>query len=279
MSRAKRERTNDLGLSFGYLLGQELFGMQDLHYGLWDSNLPVEFVNLPKAQSAYSEKLLACIPEGVKTILDVGCGSGSTAKRLIEAGYSVQCVSPSPKLTAVARERLGPSIAIHECKFEELDLPIQFDLLLFSESFQYVDLELALPKIAAMLNSNGFLLLSDFFDIPGKGRSPIGGGHDFGRFQDLMRQQPFELDLDDDLTQKIAPTMDLVNRLFMRVLRPAYLEAKETFAIRRPKLSKMVNWRLRNKIDKLEDRHFSGKRTGAAFAEFKTYRIQRYRRI
>jgi len=53
-----------------------LTGGDDLHFGFWpqeQTNL-----NLPEAQKAHSQIILARIPNSPARILDVGCGLGAT---------------------------------------------------------------------------------------------------------------------------------------------------------------------------------------------------------
>ena len=94
--------SKEVGLAVGLLLGEELVGMRDLHYGYWTESLSPTLQNLPKAQAQYSEFLLSNIPGGTQSILDIGSGTGNLASRLLEKGYSVDCVSPNTFLT---RER------------------------------------------------------------------------------------------------------------------------------------------------------------------------------
>jgi hypothetical protein len=53
-----------------------------LHYGYWEP-LPTQgeeltLTRLRVTQVAYTAKLLSFIPEGIKALLDVGCGIGGT---------------------------------------------------------------------------------------------------------------------------------------------------------------------------------------------------------
>ncbi|TLY15423.1 MAG: methyltransferase domain-containing protein [Nitrospirae bacterium] len=113
--------SREFGLALGLILGRFCLKMDDLHYGFWTENLSVELQNLPKAQAQYTDFLLSHIPEGVETILDVGCGAGNTARKLLDRGYRVDCVSPNPFLSRWARENLGERANFFECRFEDLD--------------------------------------------------------------------------------------------------------------------------------------------------------------
>lgn len=120
---------HEFGLVMRLILGRHLFNMQDLHYGYWPDDLAVELANIPEAQAAYTDFLSAAIPDGVKTILDVGCGAGNNALRLLEKGYQVDCVSPNGYLSEVSKQRLGDRVRFFECGIEKLETDRRYDHL------------------------------------------------------------------------------------------------------------------------------------------------------
>lgn len=207
-----------MGLDIAAIAAKYLFKTDDLHYGYWPGDLPVEMGNLKCAQENYAQMLLAQIPPGVHTILDVGAGTGAFAKRLIEAGYEVDCVSPAPYLTERIRETLGPGPTIFECRFEDLQTEKTYDLVLFSESFQYVKLEIALSQSCERMCPAGFLLISDFFRNETPDRSPMGGGHSLKDFRAEVETCPLRLISDTDITPQTAPNLDLTNDFVLQVV-------------------------------------------------------------
>ncbi|HXF96338.1 MAG TPA: methyltransferase domain-containing protein [Gemmatimonadales bacterium] len=276
-TRAPALRSPEFGLALGYVLGRHLLGMEDLHYGFWTDGLPVEIRNLSRAQAAYTEFLVSHIPDGVRAILDVGCGSGNTAKQLLGRGYRVDAVSPNPFLTRVAREALGERATVFEGKFEELETDRRYDLLLFSESFLFIQPDRALAQAERLLNPGGYLLITDIFRMPAEGRSPIGGGHQLPAFRELMTRSRFELLEDLDLTARIAPTFDLLDRAYREAIRPAYDLLVARFWAAHPWVMRAVRWLWRRKLARLEEKHFSGRRDGANFARYKSYRLFLFR--
>ena len=73
----------------GLILAQQLLDVEDLHYGLWESDLDLTLGNLAIAQQRYSDLLLdtaagllAHLPR--PRILDVGCGTGVIAVMVVE---------------------------------------------------------------------------------------------------------------------------------------------------------------------------------------------------
>jgi SAM-dependent methyltransferase len=276
-TRAPALKSPEFGLAMGYVVGRHFFGMEDLHYGYWPDGLAVELQNLTRAQAAYTDFLLAHIPDGVRSILDVGCGAGNTARKLVDRGYRVDCVSPNPFLTRVAREALGHRATVFEGKFEDLAPDGRYDLLLFSESFLFIKPDRALPQAERLLNRGGYILMTDIFRAPAEGKSPIGGGHQLPVFRDLMARSRFEQLKDVDMTARIAPTFDLLDRTYRDAFRPAYDLLAASFWASHPWLMRVVRWVWGKKLTRIEEKHFSGRRNGANFALYKSYRLFLFR--
>ncbi len=268
----------ELGLAVGLVFGRHLFAVQDLHYGYWTPDLEPHITNLARAQEQYSDLLIANLAHGARTILDVGCGIGRLAERLVERGYEVECVSPSPFLTQFARERLADRVVFHPCRFEELQTEKRFDVVLCSESFQYLQLEPALAKSLELLHPGGQLLIADFFKTGKPGRSPISGGHRLRDFYAAVSKLPMEVLCDLDITPQTAPTMQLVNDLFMNAGRPAWEMSMYALHNRHPWVSRVLWWTLGRKLAKLEQKHLRGERTPENFKHFKSYRLLAFRR-
>jgi SAM-dependent methyltransferase len=265
--------SRERGLVMALIFGRHLFKMQDLHYGYWPDDLAVEWVNFPQAQAAYTEFLVGAIPPSVKTILDVGCGAGNNALRLVEKGYLVDCVSPNGYLTEVAKQRLEGRAQVFECRIEELETDRRYDLILFSESLLFMPLEAALDKALALLNPGGDILITDVFKLPAEGKSPIGGGHRLPVFREVLARLHVEVIQDLDMTARIAPTFDLIGRASDEMIKPAYDLMRTRLGLYHPWISKFLQWKFRDSIEKYERKHFSGRRTGESFLKYKSYRL------
>ncbi len=275
---SKKSNSKEIGLEIGLILAKYLFDKEHLHYGFWTKDLPVEFHNLPKAQENYSHFLMSHIPADVHTILDVGCGAGWFAAMLTGKGYRVDCVSPSAILAQRARTLLGDACYIFECRYEDLVTDRRYDLIVFSESFQYIKLETALQKTVSLLNENGSLLICDFFKTEANGKNFIGGGHRLQSFYDIIGHYPFKPIEDIDITAETAPTLDIANGFLLDVLHPIwellmrYMEDNYRF------LSRLVKWKYKKKIAKMNDKYFSGVKNAANFAKYKSYRLLLYQK-
>ncbi|HEX4018060.1 MAG TPA: methyltransferase domain-containing protein [Frankiaceae bacterium] len=84
------------------------------------------------------ELTLDALPPAGATVVDVGCGSGRWAERLVALGYRVIGIEPAPRMAAAARRRLGADITIFEQPVESVELPARsVDAVLAMGSLQY----------------------------------------------------------------------------------------------------------------------------------------------
>lgn len=274
----KAKTSRNFGLEIAAICGKHFLKLEHLHYGYWANGLEIDIANLHIAQKNYSKFLFSHIREGVKTILDVGCGTGQTAKELTGMGYSVDCVSPSPFLTEQARSLLGETSRMFMCPFEELETTHRYDLVLFSESFQYLDLQKGLEQTVKLLNDSGYMLICDVFKNDAEGKSVLGGGHELAKFRGRIRHHPFELVLDKDITEQTAPNIDILDAALKNVLAPVLDSGFDFLTSRYPLTVKFLSWKYKKKINKMREKYFNGERTGDEFKRFKTYRLFLYRK-
>lgn len=269
----KKIDSKEVGLEIGFLTFKFFLKSEYLHYGYFNDGLKVDVENLKEAQSRYADLLFSQIPDGVKTILEVGCGSGKMAKDLIGKGYNIDCVSPSALLNKYADEMLDANGAVHLSKFENFETSKTYDLILFVESFQYIPIEESIPRALKYLNKGGHILLVDFFrrDIPG--RHPIGGGHDFVKWERKLDDFPVDVVFEKDITDETSKTIDIVNEFTNEVIHPVW---KSSFALaedRFPLFMKLIKWKYKKKFEKMENKHFSGQRHGENFKKYKIYML------
>ena len=271
--------SKEVGLEIGLVLGRFLFNTEHLHYGYWPKELPIEPSNLKEAQDLHSKLILDAIPDGVQTILDVGSGSGGLTEKMIAAGYQVHCVSPSEYLADRIEENLDEKVRFFRNIFERLVLDDTYDLVLFSESFQYVKILKALDQVITALGMDGHLLICDFFRQPGTGRRPLGGGHDWQTFQDKITEFPFQELLNQDITAETAPTMDVLTAFIDEVADPVRTLSARYLNSHYPRIMRMVYWYFAKRIAKINRIYFSGSLTSEMFNRMKTYRLLLYRMI
>lgn len=277
MKKDRKTVSREIGLEIAAICGKHFLKLEHLHYGYWTRDLEKDLANLHIAQENYVNFLISHIPGEVKSILDVGCGSGHMAKKLVDAGYKVDCVSPSPLLAREAGDLLGNGSHIFECYYEQLKTENRYDLVLFSESFQYIDPEEAIKKTLGLLNSDGYVLICDLFKTDAQGKSPLSGGHPLTRFYDTVSGYPLRLVKDLDITKETAPTIDIEDHIFKKVVRPVANLVEQLLDSRHPFIYKFLKWKYKKRIDKTYAKYFSGQRTGENFKKFKSYRLLLYK--
>jgi SAM-dependent methyltransferase len=273
MTKREKKSSRELGLEVAAICGKHFLRLDHLHYGYWTNGLEIDIANLHDAQEKYTDFLIEHIPAGVRTILDVGCGPGQTAKRLIHAGYDVACVSPSPFLSERVRALLGDGCKIFESTYEGLETDHRYDVILFSESFQYVRMEKALQKTLTLLNDPGHLLICDIFKKDVEASSVMGGGHKLAKFYRIAGNYPFEFVEDLDITEQTAPNLDILDDALKNVAQPVLNSVLSYLRGRYPLIVKFLQWKYRKQINKTCEKYFKDGRASEDFKKFKSYRL------
>jgi len=279
--------TQELGL----LLGQLLFGADDLHYGLWEDDIPLNVSHLPQAQQRYTNLLLSQLPplaDGV-CILDIGCGTGHLLSQLLSFGYHADGLVPSHVLAERVRKRLRERAVcpaqVFEQTFELFDgdkYRDHYQAAVFSESFQYIPLEYSLPMLMKIVKPGGTVIICDFFRSQhagdcGPGDRSFSGGHRMDAFYEQLKKHAFSIVRDDDITEKISPNMTLVNQILMQKIVPAghifdkFLSDNHRFLY--GPIKAVVKRLFRKKIRKAKYKYFSGNRSKEVFEHYKVYRL------
>ena len=259
------------------MLSRFFLNTEHLHFGYWPDDLEVNLNNLKKSQDYHSEEIINSIPKNVKTILDVGSGSGGLAEKLVDNGYHVDCVSPSEYLSDSIEQKLKKRVTVYRSTFEDLDLQKKYDLVVFSESFQYVNIKKSMNKIPLAVKEKGHVLICDFFRKPGTGTKPLGGGHDWEVFQDNLSDHSFTEIINKDITRETARTYDLINQIIGEVADPVRSLSAKYLDSQYPKGMKFLRWYFKKKIKRINRIYFSGNMTGDMFNKLKTYRVLLYR--
>lgn len=281
---SERLDTRAVGLDAGLAFIHWLTGEDNLHYGLWDGLAPVA-ANLRAAQAAYTQKLFALLPPGRLRILDIGGGAGVTAAKLMALGHEVEIIVPSAFLAERCRAN-APGAVVHECRFEAFSSEARFDLCLFSESFQYIPLEVGLAKCAQLLAPGGEVLIGDcfradaFISRAAHGPKP-GGGHRLRAFRALLPTLPFEPLHEEDITTAVSPSIDL-EQGFFNVIGHALLRLDAELAAKRPTTRRVLGLVARLALGKrrraqLLDRLTGTARSAEAFCTYNRYLLVRLR--
>ena len=278
MKKGSRTSSRRVGLDIGLAVGRFFLNTEDLHYGYWPKNKEATIQNLAVAQETHSQFIIDHIPKKSRSILDVGSGSGNLALKLLNLGYKVNCVIPSEFLAEQVAVKLSDKSKIYICEFEKVDDLQKYDLILFSESFQYVKMKESLEKIIYMLSSNGHLLICDFFRraVPEKG--PMGGGHSWKQFQEIIVNHPLKLVTDIDITNETSPTIDLFAKFNTDVAAPIAEMSGEYLIDNYPNITKLFKWKFKKRLEKIHDIYLSGNVNGESFKKFKKYHLLVYKK-
>jgi SAM-dependent methyltransferase len=106
----------------------------------------------PSYPPALIDDLVANRPAAV---LDVGCGTGKAARLLAERGVSVLGVEIDERMADVAR---GSGIAVETGRFEDWDARgRRFDLVVCGQAWHWLDPDVAVEKVVALLPAGGLL--------------------------------------------------------------------------------------------------------------------------
>ena len=292
----KKMGSKELGL----VLGQQLLGIDDLHYGLWDENMTLSLSNLAEAQQRYTDMIVTALPsaEGGKTrVIDIGCGTGHILSQLINRGFQADGLVPAPKLAEQVRGRLKKYSAstddssgkrparLFESTFEQFPMDEHidyYDAALFSESYQYIPMSASFPILAHIVKPGGLVVICDFFktehDGDGQpGDKSFGGGHRMNQFYSELEKHPFTILRDEDITSKVSPNIKLVDETLTQKLIPAGQTVNRYLIDNYPTsyglIKKIFNLFLGKKLQKQKYKYFSGYRTQAVFEHYKTYHL------
>ncbi len=243
-----------LRLDVEALFSQVVYGHGYLHYGYWPTAQAdeVSLHRLGIAQRAYFDRLADAIPAGTKSILDVGSGTGSNALGLSGKGYAVDCVCPSPKLNAMARQKLPCASRIFESKFEELDVRECYDLVLFCESFHYLDARLALQKAGRYALKHA--LIFDYFPRQDSADAKRVSRAQFNALLQEELSHAFGVQWDLDMTAFITPTFEVLDGIKNQFVQPFSVRLIDELKQEHPVLARLLAFPLRKALAKLGKR-------------------------
>lgn len=148
---------------------------------------------------AAAERLLQEVRRGDDAerglIVELGCGSGVTAARLLAAGFDVLCVDSSPAMLEIARER-APRARFLEESFVSAEIPPCDAVIAVGEVLNDLDDPRNTPKALERVFARVFKALWPggvfLFDMAGPGRVPGGReisvwvGEDWGVVSDAV---------------------------------------------------------------------------------------------
>lgn len=256
-------------------LYKDVLGLDHLHYGLWNGD-PLTIDGLKAAQERYTDHLIELIGSRASSILDCGCGTGATAHKLSARGFDVEGLTPDPyqQETFVARDGL----TCHRVRFQDFQPTRRYDVVLMSESCGYIPMD-QLFQAVQRVAPGGAWLVADYFTLYKDGSKLSKSGHLLDRFLAEARDAGLEMEYEEDITDKVTPTLDLGRITIEEKALPAARMLGEWLADRYPilypPLFKTVRFLLRKPIAKAESQRILI--DSDAFRSAKRYMIYLFR--
>jgi SAM-dependent methyltransferase len=114
----------------------------------WAAHLPFDY-------SPWLDAFLDKLPDGAR-ILELGCGDGRDAARMIERSFAVHPSDGTPEMARLASERLGRDVPV--MRFDEIDAFEEFDAVWSQAALLHVaepDLPGVLARVHRALRPGG----------------------------------------------------------------------------------------------------------------------------
>jgi MPBQ/MSBQ methyltransferase len=237
-----------------YYMG--ITGSSYLHYGYWEPlPKPGEELNITRlrtAQAAYTEKLFSFIPEGVNTILDVGCGVGGNAVYLRDRGFAVEGLAPDAIQEEKFIQNTQGKVTFHLTRFEDFKSSKRYDLVLFSESSQYISVDDLAQGSARLLGNGGYLLMADMMRSNGEYKEGIFSNcHVVSELKVALEKAGFNLVKTEDISDAIAPTIDLSIENFQTFGLTTIKYIADVVKIAVPPIHAIGSWAYKRWLEKL----------------------------
>ncbi len=130
----------------------------------------------------------------------------------------VTALSPDGYLADVVAKRLGNRAAFVLSKFEVFETLQKYELIIMSESCQYMSHHLLFPKARELLADGGYLLISDYFRKA-----------ETSYYESVWTESDFSLELGksnfqivscDDITDETLPTLDVGKEIYATIILP-----------------------------------------------------------
>ena len=259
--------------SFSLQFLHRIVGLEYLNFGIWNEEDPLDVAGLRRAQKRLVARLFELLPPGASSVLDVGCGTGAIGERLAALGYDVEGLSPDPYHGELFAERL-PDRRFHLGRFQEFEPDRRYDILFLCESAQYVWLDEFFEAVGRSLAPGGSVLLCDYFTVASDEGRPRSG-HPLEEFLSRAEAAGLELELDEDVTASVLPTLRLGQAIVERYGRGIVGLLHEASTRRFPRVAG-AGWRLARPVTRWLDR-LDRLLDPEAFARCRRYRVMRFR--
>lgn len=210
-------------LDYELLFATEVLKLRSLRYGYWDE--PPEDTRLSlsefrRAQTRYTERLLEDVPIEAEQVLDVGAGIGDNARALANRGHQVHSISPDRNHRRYFRMMDEPNVTFERTRYEDFRSHRMFDLVLFSESHNYINHHTGLEQSRRFVKPGGHLLIVGMFRW--HDREPFPQHFDLEElpYLALAEEHGFVADRLVDITENVLPSMQMVHDTLREYVEP-----------------------------------------------------------
>ena len=134
-------------------------------YGLAEKSPDGSPIDITKAQRKVAGLLLARLPAAPVRILEVGCGLGTLALEMAQAGHMVTAISEDTEEINLLQAVACANLQCRHARFESYTSTGKFDVIVFHNSAHYIKSLKLLTRAQQLLSGGGQLLISDEFVI------------------------------------------------------------------------------------------------------------------
>lgn len=191
-----------------------------IHFGYFaDPNTDpreISLADLERAQLAYTQLFLDRMHDKGRPVLDVGCGMGGLSAQLAARGFTPVALTPDVHQIAYI-QRKYPTLELIRGRFEDIDAAAnagRFGTIINSESFQYVDLEKAVPLVKQLLAPGGRWLIGDFFR---RSEAFRGSGHPWSKFKEVLAANGLAIVYERDISANAGVTVRYAHMLAEKI--------------------------------------------------------------
>jgi SAM-dependent methyltransferase len=228
-----------------------VFGNNFLHYGYFPEPPAdpesISLADVKQAMDDYASLLVERVQPGER-VLDIGCGMGGLLARLDAAGARPTGLTPNRAHAAHIRAH-WPHIALLEGTLESFDpavRPERFDVVINSESFQYIALDAGMQRVRGFLAPGGRWLVIDYFRL--RADSKNRSGHLLADFDAAIARHGFTVAERVDVTDNVVPSLAYARVLAERFALPVAHFFSEKFFLRHPFLCYLFQPNVRDRL-------------------------------